>query len=102
MTPRQGDVFWMETEAKRRPVLVVTRSQAVPVLHWVVVAPVTRTIRNIPTELKLGPEDGLREECVAAFDALQPVRRAHLTERIGSIGPRRAEICRALSALADC
>lgn len=102
MTPRQGDVWWAETESKRRPVLVVTRTEAVPVLKWVVVAPVTRTIRGIPTEIRLGSEDGLRDECVASFDDLQPLNRASLIERIASLGPRRLEICRALAALADC
>lgn len=102
MTPRQGEVWWAEAEDKRRPVLVVTRSEAVSVLRWLVVAPVTRTIRDIPTEVALSPEDGLPEECVASFDNLQPVRRSFLTRRLGSIGPRHPEICRALAALADC
>ena len=52
--PRQGEIWWAETEAKRRPMLVVTRSEAVPVLAGIVVAPVTRTIRDIPTEIQLG------------------------------------------------
>ncbi|MEX0874878.1 MAG: type II toxin-antitoxin system PemK/MazF family toxin [Actinomycetota bacterium] len=102
MIPRQGDVWWAEAENKRRPVLVVTRSEAIGVLRWIVVAPVTRTIRDIPTEVKLGPEDGLRDDCAATFDNLQPIGRAFLTERIGALGPRRGEICRALVALADC
>lgn len=102
MTPRQGDVWWAETESKRRPVLVVTRSQAIPVLTWFIVAPITRRVRGIPTEIALGPDDGLEQECVASFDNLQPMRRALLTGRIGSLGPRRTEICRALAALADC
>ena len=50
VTPRQGEIWWAEAEDKRRPVLVVTRSEALPVLTWVVVAPVTRTVRQIPTE----------------------------------------------------
>lgn len=102
VTPRQGEVWWAETEDKRRPVLVVTRSQAIPVLRWITVAPVTTTIRSIPTEIELGPEDGLREPCVAAFDNLHLLGRGFLTDRIGSLGPRRVEICRALAALADC
>jgi mRNA interferase MazF len=100
--PVQGDVFWRETETDRRPVLVVTRSQAIPVLELLVVAPLTRTIRGIPTEVRLGRDDGLRYECVAKFDLLETVRRAHLTQFVGSLGPRRDEVCRALAALADC
>jgi mRNA interferase MazF len=101
--PLQGDVWWAEAEDKRRPVLVVTRSEAVPVLTWLVVAPVTRTIRDIPTEVQLGADEGLPETCAATFDNIQPIRRSFLTERVGRLNEtRRAELCRALAALADC
>ncbi len=100
--PRQGEIWWAETEAKRRPVLVVTRSEAVPVLNRILVAPVTRTVRDIPTEVALGQRHGLPAECVASFDNLQPIGRSFLTARLGSLGDDRDEICRALAALADC
>lgn len=101
--PRQGDVWWAEADDKRRPVLVVTRSDAIAVLSRLVVAPVTRTVRRIPTEVQLGPDDGLPVECSASFDNLQPISRSLLTERISALDPvRRREICSALAALADC
>ncbi|CAN5590987.1 type II toxin-antitoxin system PemK/MazF family toxin [soil metagenome] len=102
MIPRQGEVWWAEAEDKRRPVLVVTRSEAVPVLTWVVVAPVTRTVRSIPTEVPLGEAHGLAVVCAATFDNLQPIRRSFLTERVGRLADDGTEICRALAALADC
>lgn len=102
MIPTQGEIWWAEAEDKRRPVLVVTRSHAIRVLTWVMVAPITRTIRGIPTEIALGPEEGLPVASVATFDNLQRVRRTLLTERVGSLVAPRLEICRALSALADC
>ncbi len=102
MTPAQGDVWWAEAEDKRRPVLLVTRTEAIPILTWIVIAPITRTIRGIPTEIALHPDDGLTTACVAAFDNLQPIRKSYLTELAGSISGRRSEICRALAALADC
>lgn len=102
MNPGQGDIWWAEAEDKRRPVLIVTRTEAIPVLTWVIVAPVTRTIRGIPTEVPLDEESGLPEACVAAFDNLQPIRRTFLTEKVGSLRNPRSEICRSLSALADC
>lgn len=102
MIPRQGEIWWAEAAGKRRPVLVVTRSEAVPVLTWVVVAPVTRTVRNIPTEIPVGHDEGLPVASAASFDSLQPIRRAFLTKRVGSLAHPRAGICRALSALADC
>ncbi len=103
VAPMQGEIWWAEAEGKRRPVLVVTRSDAVPVLTWIIVAPVTRTIREIPTEVRLGPSHGLPDECVASFDNLQPIRRSFLTQRAGELQiDELDEICRALQALADC
>jgi len=57
--PVQGDIWWAEAEGKRRPVLVVTRSEATPVLTWIVVAPITKMIRHIPTEISLDREHGV-------------------------------------------
>ncbi|HLH13713.1 MAG TPA: type II toxin-antitoxin system PemK/MazF family toxin [Solirubrobacteraceae bacterium] len=100
--PRQGEIWWAEIEDARRPVLVVTRSEAVPVLTAIVVAPITRTVRRISTEIALGPDEGLAVECTASFDNLQRLRRSTLTERVGELGVRTHEICEALRALADC
>ncbi len=101
--PRQGEIWWAEAEDKRRPVLVVTRSDAIGVLARVVVAPVTRTVRGIPTEVALGPDEGLRAPCAASFDNLLPLSCSLLSARVGRLAPaRRAELCRALDALADC
>ncbi len=100
--PEQGDVWWAEAEDKRRPVLVVTRSAAIPVLTRLVVAPVSRTVRGIPTEIGLGPDEGLSSDCAASFDNLQTILRSALTERAGALGPRHHELCATLRTLADC
>lgn len=102
--PAQGDVMWAESpNEKRRPVLIVTRDAAIPVLTSVLVAPVTRTVRGIPTEIPLGVAEGLPEECAATFDNLRPIRKSFLVERAGALAvARRSEICAAFGALADC
>ena len=102
--PRRGEVWWGEIEGVgRRPFLVMTRSAAVPVLHNLLAAPVTRTIRGIPTELLLGPEDGMPSECAASFDNLRVVPKAYLVDRLTSLNPvRLADACRALRAAVDC
>jgi len=100
--PRQGEVWWAHAADKRRPVLVVTRSETIGLLDGIVVAPVTRTVRSIPTEIPLGEDEGVSAECAASFDNLQRIRRSALRTRIGELGSRRAEICDALNALADC
>jgi mRNA interferase MazF len=100
--PRQGEIWWAEVETSRRPVVIVTRSDAVAVLTTTVVAPVTRTIRSIPTEIRLGIDEGLGRECVASFDNLQRISRAALTAKIGDLGVRRQEICSAVRSMTDC
>lgn len=101
--PRQGEIWWAEAEDKRRPVLIVTRSEVIPVLRWVTVAPVTRSVRPIPTHLALGRDEGLPVGCAASFDNLQPVARSLLTERVGRLdAERRGDLCAAIAALADC
>lgn len=101
--PSQGEISWAEAEDKRRPVLVVTRSEAVPVLTRILVPPVTRTVGRIPTEVVLGAEQGLPDDCVAAFDNLQPIRHSLPTRHVGELSrDQQGEICRALEALADC
>jgi len=102
--PARGEVWWGEApDAKGRPYLILTRDQAIPVLRTVLVAPVTRTIRAIPTEVALGPDDGLPTECVAAFDATTVFPRAMLVRRMGALSPSRVhELCAALTAATDC
>ena len=102
MTPAQGDVWWAESELGSRPVLVVTRNEAIPVLRRLVVAPITRTVRGIATEVALDSDDGLAHPCAASCDNLRVVLKSQLTERVGSISHRRSEICAALAAMADC
>ena len=102
MAPAQGDVWWAESELGSRPVLVVTRNEAIPVLRRLVVAPITRTVRGIATEVALDSDDGLAHPCAASFDNLRVVLKSQLAERVGSISHRRSEICAALSAMADC
>ena len=102
-TPEQGEVWSAEAEDKRRPVLACPRSQAMPVLSAVFVAPVTRTVPGIPTEVPLGREEGLDVECAASFDSLQTIPRVALTRRIGALdGLRRLEVVAAPRAMSDC
>ena len=102
--PGRGEVWWGEApDANGRPYLVLTRDEAIPVLRTLLVAPVTRTIRGIPTEVSLSADEGLPTECVAAFDAATVFPRAMLVRRVGSLSPTRIhELCDALAAVTDC
>ncbi|MBA2426895.1 MAG: type II toxin-antitoxin system PemK/MazF family toxin [Actinobacteria bacterium] len=103
-TPRRGEVWWGELpNVGRRPFLVMTRDAAIPVLKSVLAAPITRTVRMIPTELRLGPEDGLPAECAASFDNLRVVSKGHLVQRECTLGAARLlEACGAMRIAVDC
>lgn len=100
----QAELWLMETpNQKRRPVLVVSRDESIPVLNNIVVAPLTSTLRHIPTCIPVGPEQGIDHDSVAAFDNLAAVPKSVLTTRLGRLGvDGRRQICEALDALANC
>ncbi|MHB1712523.1 MAG: type II toxin-antitoxin system PemK/MazF family toxin [Acidimicrobiales bacterium] len=102
--PHRGEVWWGEIEdVGRRPFLVMTRSAAIPVLNGVLAAPVTRTVRNIPTEVSLGPDDGMPTECAASFDNLRVVPKDYLVNRICVLeSSRLVEACTAIRSAVDC
>jgi mRNA interferase MazF len=100
---KRGEIRWYEFEPpdKRRPVLILTRDSVIPYLNQITVAPITSAIRGIPSELALGIEDGMPQDCAVNFDHLQTVAKrkvgrliATLTEKkLTQIGPA---ICFAL------
>jgi len=100
----RGEVWWVEhPEAGRRPACVVTRPAAIPVLASVLVAPATRTVRGIPTEVALSREDGMPEDCALSLDHLTTVPRALLTQRVTALPEAKmAELCGALRAATGC
>ncbi|MGH9185558.1 MAG: type II toxin-antitoxin system PemK/MazF family toxin [Acidimicrobiales bacterium] len=100
----RGEVWWGEApDQKGRPYLVLTRNEAISVLRTVVVAPITRTIRDIPSEVHLGRPEGLAIECAANFDNVLAFPKAMLVRRVGALGAQRVDdVCRAMSAAIDC
>lgn len=100
----QAELWLMETpNQKQRPVLIVSRDEVIPVVNNIIVAPVTSTIRNIPTCIAVGADEGIGHESVATFDSLAAVPKSVLSTRLGELGPGgRQRICEALDAIADC
>lgn len=102
---RRGDICWvaLPDEEKRRPVLVLTRNEAIPAMRRVVIAYLTTKIRGIPIEVRLGPEDGLPRECVVNFDNVRTVSQTLLSEPITTLsGARMHEACRAFAIATGC
>ena len=96
---RRGDVRWYRFSSpdKRRPVLVLTRDSALEYLGGVTVAPVTTTVRDIPTEVHLSERDGMPRECAVNLDHVQTVSRGKVGSLVTHLGPgRMAEVRDAL------
>ncbi len=74
---KRGEVWWVNfpPPTGRRPAVLVSRNQAYQVRSSVTVVPLTRTSRNLPTEIPLGPEDGLRTRSVANADDIATVSK---------------------------
>lgn len=100
----RGAIWWAEVpDTGRRPFLVMTRQAAIPVLHSVLAAPVTKTVRGIPTELVLSTGDGMPTDCAATFDNLRVVPKAYLVDYITELHPARLrEACVAVKRALDC
>ena len=81
---RRGEVWWADLPppSGRRPVVLLSRDAAYTVRNLVLVTPVTTIVRGIPTEVALGPEDGLPRASVANLDVIITIPKSSLRQRI--------------------
>lgn len=96
----RNEIYWADLgpEGGRRPVCVLTRDAVVPVVDRVTCAPITRTIRSIPSEVEVGPEHGLPQRAVINCDNLLTIGKRRLDSRpVGHLDSgTRAKLDRAL------
>jgi mRNA interferase MazF len=87
----RGEIWWADLPAPagRRPVLLLSRAAAYSVRASVTVAPVTRTIREIPTEVVLDRDDGVPTRSVVNTDDLMTIPTVLLTRRITTLSASR-------------
>jgi mRNA interferase MazF len=101
----RGEIWFYRFSSpdKRRPVLVLSRQEVIGLLHTVMVAPVTSTIRGAPSEVLVDAREGLKHPSAVNLDHVQTVEKNRLIGFIGSLAPRRmSEICRALAVAVGC
>ncbi len=101
----RGDVrlYRFASPDKNRPVVVLTRDSAISYLSTVSVAPITSTIRGVPSEVALGEDDGLKAPCAVNLHNTITVSQAQLGKRVARLsGPRMEEICAALRFSLGC
>jgi len=80
----QGDVYWcsLKPPNKRRPVVVLTRDKGIRYLSSITIAPITTTIRQVPTQVRLTPDDGLPEICMVNLDNVLTVPKSYFDGHI--------------------
>jgi mRNA interferase MazF len=88
---------------KQRPVLVLTRDSAITHLATVTIAPITSTVRGVPSEVVLDVEDGMKARCAVNLHNALTVRQARLGRRVGNLSAARMDkVCEALRFALGC
>jgi len=96
---KQYEIWWADLPkpAGRRPVLLLSRDTAYPVLSKFIAAEITATIRHIPIEVPLGPAERMPKPCVVNCDNMRTISKVHLVRKISQISQRRVrEVKRAI------
>lgn len=102
---KRGDVwlYAFKKPDKRRPVLVLSRDDVIELLHTVTVAPITSTIHGAPSEVIVGAEEGLKQDCAVNLDHLQTVQQSGLQKYTGRLSDEKLrEVCKALGIALGC
>ncbi len=88
---RRNEVWWanLPPPPGHRPVLLLSRDEAYDIRDFVIVSPVTTRVRNIPTEVPLGPEDGLPRPSMVNLDTIDTIPKANLQEYLTSLSPEK-------------
>ena len=101
---RRNEVWWAELPppAGPRPVVILTRDAVLETLDSIVVALVTRSMRELPTEVRLGRGEGLPRPCVVNLDNILTIPKARLTRLLGALSQERVkELNRAIKLALD-
>lgn len=88
---KRGEVWWANIQKPlgRRPVVLLSRDAAYAVRASVTVAPITRTIHDIPVEVPLGPSEGLPEDCVVNLDDIITISKRNLDRVLTTLLPAK-------------
>lgn len=101
----RGEIWLYTFKApdKRRPVLILSRPDVIPLLSTVMVAPITSTIHGAPSEVVVGVDEGLKHESAVNLDHVQTVAQEALRHYVGRLGPAKmAAVCRSLATAVAC
>ena len=88
---KRGEIRWYKFQApdRKRPVIVLTRTSIIEYLNEITIAPITSTIRGIPSEVFLSEPDGLKKDCVINCDHVQTVSKHKIGSLIGQLSSEK-------------
>jgi len=101
---KHGEIRWYKfiKPDKKRPALILTRDSVLEYLGEITIAPITSTIRNIPSEVFLSKMDGMPRDCTINCDHLQTVSKGKIGSLITSLTPAKmADVRRAVRFALD-
>ncbi len=102
---RRGEIWQHQFRApdRRRPVVILTRPEVLSLLRTAMVAPITSTIRGLPSEVVVGVAEGLQHDSAINLDHVQTVEQRFLQSYVGSLSePKTRQACRALALATGC
>jgi len=88
---KRGEVRWYKFKHpdKKRPIVILTRNSILEYLGEVTIAPVTSTIRDIPSEVILSQRDGMHDDCAVNCDHIQTVSKSNVGSMITSLSKEK-------------
>ena len=101
---KRGEIRWYKFKApdKKRPVLILTRDSILAYLGEVTVAPITSTVRDIPSEVCLSKQDGMAQDCAINLDHIQTVSKGRIGSLITALSTDKLEqACEAIQFALD-
>ncbi len=99
---KRGEIRWYKFSRpdKKRPVLILTRDSILEYLGEVTIAPITSTVRNIPSEVFLSTHDGMPRDCAINCDHIQTVAKRKIGVMISALPPEKMKEVRKAIAFA--
>jgi mRNA interferase MazF len=90
---KRGEVRWytFKTPDKNRPVVILSRTSVIAYLGEVTIAPITTTVRDIPSEVFLSRHDGLPKDCAVNCDHIQTVSKQKVGTLISTLSDGKLE-----------
>ncbi|MBW2412457.1 MAG: type II toxin-antitoxin system PemK/MazF family toxin [Deltaproteobacteria bacterium] len=101
---KRGEIRWYKFKApdKKRPILILTRNSILEYLGEVTIAPITSTVRDIPSEVFLSKKDGMQRDCAINVDHIQTVSRGKIGALITRLPPEKLQkVCEAITFALD-